>query len=216
MRDLIGSIQPNRKMFDADPFGYSAMAWLKLGMAATLAGYEVDISKPPTAEDLKNPSLWLSQAHAMSEAAKALFECEPPFESMPLPIRGVCDSQYCAVGLMLVGYSLETCLKAMIIIRLGVDTYMEEEKTYKHHRLVDLAAFIPGLTDKDKAILQELTHFTRWAGRYPDPGSGRVDDAEEIFALAESHQIAAKDLFALVTMVMRHTSVLLEQKGIAQ
>ncbi len=199
-------LQPNRKTFASDPFGYSASAWHKFGLASTLAGYDVDITKPPTAEDLKNPVLWLTQAHALSEAARVLFETDPNFETMPLPIRGVCDSQYCAVGLMLVGYSLETCLKAMIIIKTGVGAYIEDEKSYKHHRLVELAAFIPGLSDKDKAILQALTHFTYWAGRYPDPGSGRVKDVEGVFALAESNQIAARDLFELAARVMRHTT----------
>jgi hypothetical protein len=117
---------------------------------------------------------------------------------------------------MLVGYSLEISLKAMIILKSGIDAYIKEEKTYKHHALAELAAFIPGLSDKDKAILQALTHFTRWAGRYPDPGSGRVNEAEEVFALSERHQIAARDVFELATRVMRHTNEVLRQTGITQ
>ncbi len=117
---------------------------------------------------------------------------------------------------MLVGYSLEISLKAMIILKNGIDAYIKEEKTYKHHALVELATFIPGLSDKDRAILQALTLFTRWAGRYPDPGSGRVAEAEEVFTLSESHQIAARDVFELATRVMRHTTEVLNQVGIPQ
>ncbi len=207
-------IQPNRKTFGEDPFGYSASAWHKFGLACTIEGYGIDISKPPTKEDLKNPVLWLTQAHAMAEAARVLFQGAPNLETMPKPVRGMCDSQYCAVGLMLVGYSLEINLKAMIILKSGVDAYIKEEKTYKHHALVELAFFIPGLSDKDRAILQALTLFTRWAGRYPDPGSGRVSEAEEIFTLSESHQIAARDVFELAARVMRHTNEVHTQAGI--
>jgi hypothetical protein len=110
---------------------------------------------------------------------------------------------------MLVGYSLEVCLKGMLILQMGVTAYMDEEKSHRHHLLVKLAGFIPGLSDKDKAILQALTHFTLWAGRYPDPGSARVKDAEEIFTLAERHQITAGDVFKLAGRVMGHASVVI-------
>ncbi len=60
----------------------------------------------------------------------------------------------------------------MLIIRKGIASYTADEKSYRHHRLVELSQFISDLSDKEKAILQALTHFTLWAGRYPDPGSG--------------------------------------------
>ena len=123
---------------------------------------------------------------------------------MPLFVRGVCDCQYCAVALMLVGYSLEACLKAMLIVTHGVEKYLEHEKRFQHHRLDELSDFIPSLSDKEKAILKALTHFTYWAGRYPDPGSKRTSDATEIFSLAESFQISGNDLFKLASRVMRY------------
>jgi hypothetical protein len=109
---------------------------------------------------------------------------------------------------MLVGYSLEICLKAMLILTKGVEAYTSSEKRYLHHRLEELAEFIPDLDAKDKAILRVLTQFTTWAGRYPDPGSGREDNAEAIFALSERHQVAARDLFALAARVMNHSQKL--------
>jgi hypothetical protein len=202
-------LKPDRDAFSADPFGYSAAAWLKWGMACTLAGFPVDPLQPPTSEDLKSPVLWLSQAHALAEAASIVLRGDPSLKVMPEPIKAVCDCQYRAVGLMLVGYSLEISLKAMLIIRKGVDAYSVAEKIYRHHRLEQLADFIPDLTDKDKAILKGLTHFITWAGRYPDPGSGREGHAEEIFVLSESYQVAAKDLFSLAARVMGHVRLLL-------
>jgi hypothetical protein len=106
---------------------------------------------------------------------------------------------------MLVGYSLEVCLKAMLIIQKGIDGYSADERKYKHHRLEELANFVPELSEKDKAILQALTHFVIWAGRYPDPGSGREAQAGDIFTVSEKHQISAKDLFDLAARVMQHS-----------
>jgi len=198
-------LKPDKNAFGADPFGYGALAWQRWGMAQTLAGFPVDPSQPPTSQDLKSPILWLSQAHALSEAAAIVLRGDPSLQTIPESMKGACDSQYRAVGLMLVGYSLEICLKAMLIIIKGVEAYAAEEKEHKHHRLEKLAEFIPDLTEKDKAILRGLTHFVTWAGRYPDPGSGREDDAEEIFTLAEGHQIAGRDLFALAARIMGYT-----------
>ncbi len=205
-------ISPNRQGFGVDPFGYGALAWHKWGIVQTLAGFPVDITKPAKNEDLKSPILWLAQAHALSEAAIAVIQKEPDFESMPVNMRGICDCQYMATALMLVGYSLEVCLKAMTLIECGIEEYCSREKKLKHHRLDELAGFIPDLTKKERVILKLLTHFVYWAGRYPDPGSGREDDPESIFLLSEKHRISAKDLFALSTKVMRYSEVVVDKK----
>ena len=198
-------IKPNRSIFGEDPFGYGALAWHKWGLIQELSGFPVDLKRPPTSEDLKSPVLWLSHARAMSEAGVVVLMTEPTLEGMPDLVKGVCDSQYCAVGLMLVGYSLEICLKAMLIIKLGITTFTQDERKHHHHWLEDLAEFVPNMSQKDKAILRILTHFIAWAGRYPDPGSGRENKAEEVFALSEKHKISAHDLFTLVSRVMGHS-----------
>jgi hypothetical protein len=198
-------VKPTRAAFDRDPFGYSALAWHKWCMVQTMAGFPVDPSRSPTSADLKSPILWMCHAHALSEAARVLYSNSPEWESMPDSARGVCDSQYCAVVLMMVGYSLEICLKAMLIMTKGIEAYSSGERRYLHHRLEELADFIPNLNAKDKAILRVLTQFTTWAGRYPDPGPGREDSAEEIFVLSERHQVAGKDLFGLAARVMQHS-----------
>lgn len=208
MNDFENYLKPNREDFGKDPFGYSSLARQKWGMAATMAGFPIDISKPATTEELKNPILWMSQAHALSEAATAVLKKEQDFVVMPKSIRSACDSQYCAVGLMLVGYSLEICLKSMIIIKEGVEGYKTIEKKTRHHRLHDLANFVPNLSKKEMAILRCLTHFVYWAGRYPDPGSGREDEAEEVFEISEKYQISARNLFALSAKVMNYAQVI--------
>ena len=105
---------------------------------------------------------------------------------------------------MIVGYSLEVCLKAMILLRLGTEEFTKQEKEHFHHKLDELANFIPDLGEKDKAILKGLSHFVVWAGRYPDPGSRRLNNAVDVFDLSEKHHINAKDLFDLSTRVMKY------------
>lgn len=201
-------LTPERRQFAADPFGYSSLAWVGWAIAQEDAGIQIDPAKPPTSEDLKSPVLWLTQAHALTEAASLVIRTAPSFERIPIFCRGVCDSQYCAVGLMLIGYSLEVCLKAMLIIKKGVRPFVEEEKRFKHHRLVQLAEFVPGLSEKDKAILELLTHFVVWAGRYPDPGSGRENLAESVSEIAKKYQVSADDMLELVARIMSQTAQL--------
>lgn len=207
---MLNPMLPDRESFRCDPGGYSRSAYLRWAMVAALNGLDVDPFLPPTSEDLKNPVLWLAQAEAMTQAAMVLVQHEPAFDSMPFEVRGICDSQYCAVALMLVGYSLEVCLKAMIIIRDGTDAYMEAERKYLHHNLDVLAGFIDGLSVKDLAILEMLTHFVSWAGRYPDPGIRSIAKHERIFELSEGHQISAADLFSLAAKVTGHVKSLTE------
>lgn len=208
----INMLLPSKDGFEKDPLGYGALGWHKWAMAQTVAGYTVDLEAGPTSEDLKSPVLWLSHAHAMAEAARVLIQGNPNLDPMPPDIRGVSHCQYHAVALMLVGYSLEICLKAMLIIKKGVATYQAEEKEHRHHSLEKLAGFIDGLSSKDEAILKALSHFVRWAGRYPDPGFRKESQAEEIFALSEHFQVSAKDLFSLAARIMGHTREVLAEK----
>lgn len=86
-------IQPNRKGFEADPLSYSALAWHTWGFAQTLAGFPINVAEPPTSTDFKSPVLWLTQAHAMAEAARVVLQNEPALDPLPINLRGVCDSQ---------------------------------------------------------------------------------------------------------------------------
>ena len=202
---------PEPEAFGKDPFGYSMLGWHKWGLAQEHAGFPVDLSQGPKGKDLKSPVLWLSHTQALSTAAISLIQNQPDLENLPEDMRGVAHCQYHAVALMLVGYSLESCLKAMIIIRLGVDAYQETEKKHRHHKLRRLADFIPDLSDREKAVLDGLTHFTEWAGRYPDPGFGNVGHAKAVFGISENFQISAKDLFEVAAKVSSYTAVVLSE-----
>ena len=98
----------------------------------------------------------------------------------------------------------------MLIIRDGIDSYIEAEKKRRHHRLCELADLVPDLSEKDLGILGALTHFIYWAGKYPDPGSGREQDAVDVFVISEKYEITAKQLFSLCARVMSHAYTLVE------
>jgi len=168
-------------------------------------------SLSPTASDLKSPLLWLSQGRALSEAAINILRSEPNLDDLTVYTKGVCHCQYHAVALMLVGLSLEINLKAMLILREGIDEFTEKEKKRRHHRLHELSEFVPDLSRKDKAILERLTHFIYWAGKYPDPGSGREKDAVSIFEVSESHEISARELFELAARVAGYAETVVDQ-----
>ena len=197
-------IMLDKKKFESDPFGYSSLAWYKWGNAQTFAGFPVDISKFPSSKDLKSPILWLTHAQAMSQAAISVIEREPNLSSIPAITRDMCHSQYYAVAIMLVGYSLEICLKGMLIEKNGISVYSENEKYFKNHQLEELSNFIPNLNIRDKVILKLLTHFVSWAGRYPDPGLGKESNVKEIFTLSEEYKITCKELFDLAARVMSY------------
>jgi hypothetical protein len=211
MYPLQEAIEPNPEGFSKDPFGYSALAWHKWGIAQTMAGFPVDISKTPTAADLKSPVLWMTQAHALSEAAASVLKREPNLAYMTIYAKGVCHCQHHAVALMLVGLSLEICLKAMLIIREGIEQFTSRERDRRHHRLHELSSFVPNLTEKDQAILECLTHFIYWAGKYPDPGSGREKDAVAVFDISEKRQVSAKELFALAARIMGYAREVIDE-----
>jgi hypothetical protein len=204
MNDIFEFDSLGRDRFSADPFGYSAFARQRWGIARSVSGFPTDTSKPPTAEELKDPILWVSQAYALSEAAVTVLKNKPEFKAIPAELRGACDSQYCSAGLMLVGYSLEICLKGLRILRDGIEEYSKYERDYRHHNLLKLADFVPNISEKDRAILRLLTIFVYWAGRYPDPGTDKENEMEEIFTLAETHHVSAADLFNLSGRVMAH------------
>lgn len=197
-------LAPDKARFESDPFGYSSLAWHKWAMAQTAAGFPVDPRSGPSGEDFKCPVLWLSHAHAMSEAVQVLIKNEPRFDVMPSSVQGIIHSQYHAVSLMLIGYSLEICLKAMLIVKKGIPEYKKEEKNLHKHDLNELSDFIPSLNEKDKVTLRILTHFTKWAGRYPDPGFGKEGRHQEIFRLSEKYAITLGDLFGVAAKVLGH------------
>jgi hypothetical protein len=190
--------------FASDPFGYSALAWHQSELARALADQPASPDAFPSSDSLKSPILWLTQAHALTEAASAVLRAEQHWDSMPNTVRGICDSQYCASALMLVGYSAEICLKGLLILTMGVEAYVKEERSFQHHKLERLAKAVLPLTDREVAVLRALTHFTEWAGRYPDPGSGRDPKAKEVFSLSEEHHLTAADLFGLLNRIFAH------------
>lgn len=94
-----------RRRFATDPFSRSVLAWDRWTSAVEAAGVDDGPKGPPETGDLKSPVLWMAHAQALTEAAEVVRRKEPTFAHKPLILREMCDGQYCAVGLMPVGYS---------------------------------------------------------------------------------------------------------------
>lgn len=207
--DYPGLFEPCLDKFRADPFGYALLGWFRWQMMLEAVGLEANHPvMPPSQLDLTNPVLWLSQAQALTEAAVLIINATPEPPPLPPNMAGLFDGQFRAAGLMLVGYSLEVCLKGMIILKEGPNEYQKKPK--ETHNLVDLAEFIPSMTEKDCDILKLLTFFVKWAGRYPAPRERDHHTHEEVFSLSERHQIALKDVTGLAAKVMAHTRVIID------
>lgn len=202
---------PKRQKFAGDPLGYCASAWPQWALVQERAGGPPANPFGPTSADLSAPVLWLSHARALSTAAQALLGEEPEFEMMPTEIKAICDAQYCAVALMLIGYGLETSLKGMLILKKQFDPGAKSGSKYRHHRLEELADFVPGLDEKDKAMLRSLRRYVEWAGRYPAPHPGREDEVPQIFGESERFQISGRDLINLAERVMGHARKVVDE-----
>lgn len=183
-------------MFAKDPFGYSTSGWHRLQIVRARIGYHVDLDREPTAKDLMEPLLWLSHAKALTESARVLLQGSPNGD-VPEVLREIYSCQYYASVIMQISYSIEACLKALIVLRDGVDSFVRNEHAHKTHNLNKLSEHFTKTTKKEEAILRNLTHFSEWAGRYPNPGTAKIGKYSEINTLSTKHRITLEDLFAL-------------------
>ncbi|GAC09523.1 hypothetical protein [Paraglaciecola chathamensis] len=189
--------------FESDPFGYCSTVWHEWVNVQMRAGHHVNLEKSPTSEELKNPIFWICQANSLSESAKILIRTTPDFSSMPKSMYSICYRQYMASALMMLGYSLELMFKGLSIQQFGVETYTKNERKYFSHKLPWLVRQHIQITAKEEAILKCLTHFLYWAGRYPDHGTGKESELEDIFKLSESNQISMKELSATLDRLVK-------------
>ena len=182
------------KKFESDPFGYCSTVWHEWINIQMRAGHHVNAEKSPSSDELKNPIFWICQAKSLSESAKILLRSEPDFSAMPDSMYSICYRQYLASSLMLFGYSLELLFKGISIQQLGIEAYTKNERDYFSHRLADLVRRHIKISSKEQAILECLSHFIYWAGRYPDHGTGKESKLEDIFTLSEKKEISMTEL----------------------
>lgn len=186
-----------RKKFERDPFGYGIAAHQFLATETRSSGIPDTFLVHPSNLDLREPALWLSAAFALAEAARTVIFNDPKLEMMPEHAHNSIDCQYRGAGLMLLGYSLEVCLKGILIHTCGVDQYSSNERRHKHHKLERLADFVPDIGIKERVILRLLTDYVEWAGRYPDPGGDQAFKVSEVYLAAKKHRVTLADVFAL-------------------
>ncbi|MGO4894210.1 hypothetical protein [Flavobacterium sp. W21_SRS_FM6] len=184
-----------KKKFSKDPFRYCLTAWHEWSniQAANCLDYVAELN--PTSNELKDPILWLCQAKALSVAAVTLTKSDPDFSSMPSSLISILHRQYFSGALLLVGYSVEVLFKALAINKLGIERYTEKERSYHNHKLTWLVEQHIPVNKKESAVLECLSHFIYWAGKYPDHGKGYEIKAQNVFDLCENNQITYEDIF---------------------
>ena len=199
--------------FGSSPFGYSLGAyttWIQiLDNKGIEHPYKLDeIDK----YSLKNTVLWSSQASALGQAGISLIKENPDLSGVPNDTKELYLRQYCGVGLMLVGYSMELTLKTIILVKEGKEKYIDEHEHKVGHNLNKLEDYILDLTKKQKNILNILKFYVKWAGRYPDPGTGKESQLHEINNLCDKYEITAGDLFTLCQKISEFLNHVIQKK----
>lgn len=197
-RPFIDPRVPDRERFIADPFGYAGLGVDRWRFIKAMNGGHDSPEDPVSISDLNDPMLWLSQSQAITAAAVALMKVQPNFDHLPEEFHGILDGQVCATILMLVGYSLEVCCKAVILLEEGP----ESADQFTHHKIQELVKYVGPLDEKQEIILGLLTEHCYWAGRYPSPKKN-TESFERIHKLSTQYEITAGDLFATAGHVQK-------------
>ena len=116
--------------------------------------------------EAKHPASWVIRSRFLKESADKVAFTESS------------NSHLAWINFMLLGMALESLIKGHMVFR-GIQvieskrgsTYIK--KVYRNHNIHKLAKKIecPALpiTEKEYKILEKLSHFIKWAGRYPVP-----------------------------------------------
>jgi hypothetical protein len=118
---------------------------------------------------LRHPFFWLIKASELHEAATALWASSESSATN----RSACTTQRSAnVVFMVGGMSIENLLKARNVCAQAWPVNDESYKTIARggHQLDKLAIACGFRTNaKDRLVLQTLSHYVRWSGRYSLP-----------------------------------------------
>ena len=116
--------------------------------------------------EAKYPATWVIRAQFLKESAEKITFTEPG------------NSHLARVNFMLLGMALESLIKGHMVFR-GIQVIEEKrgsthiKKVFKSHDIHKLAKKIecPALpiTDQEYEILEKLSYFIKWIGRYPVP-----------------------------------------------
>jgi hypothetical protein len=170
----------------------------------------------------RNPRKWYSKAMQLYNAAKAL-EDRVKYESyqgkeLPIVPPNMEERIKC-VYFMLSGFAIENLFKGILVNR-GQSCVSDGKLIVKHwgknHRLVNLANLSElTLLPEDTLLLEILTQYILWAGRYPIPQSyvEGVLVNEQGHHLPVSLMTAGFDLKQIDTLVSKLREILEKEMG---
>lgn len=118
---------------------------------------------------INDSDAWLRKANALYSAAKDLWEIPLGGDDSEDPI-----SKHQDVALLLMGYCLESALKGIFILKgnrgINKEKLSGDINTHDLTKLCELIGFDPG-DEHEKLLVERLSQFTVWKGRYPAPKS---------------------------------------------
>ncbi len=115
-----------------------------------------------------HPRTWELKAAELDYAAEVLLNRQA--SDFPLQLsKKAAPPVVIGVALMLYGLAIENLAKA-IVVATGSPLDKKGRIAFKTHKLVDLVRNTKiRMTSKDEFLLNKLTEFVEWAGRYPVP-----------------------------------------------
>lgn len=137
--------------------------------------------------EIREPRVWVDKAQLLKSSADFLFDEALVYQNkvyasektyFDASHEEVLKSHYLTVSMMLYGYSLECELKAILAYKHKEDSNEEVIKRYFKHDLEWLHTkvteevspkYFVDVTVEDTYLLDRLTTFSTWAGRYPVP-----------------------------------------------
>ena len=136
--------------------------------------------------EIRNPRVWVDKSQLLKSSADSLFEEALVYQNkvyasekayLNAPREEVLKSHYTTISMMLYGYSLECVLKAILLYKHRENSNEELRRYFKHdlewlHTKVAEEVspkYFSDVTDEDTYLLDRLTTFSIWSGRYPIP-----------------------------------------------
>jgi HEPN domain-containing protein len=126
------------------------------------------------------PELWKFRAGELAHAAEVLYQRaisardnlikQQPKSGSPEARSLLADMSMEQTAYMLAGFAIENAIKGILFKQIGGDPSDSRAKKYtRTHDLKDLAKKITNVGQGYDGLLEKLTEFIVWLGRYPRP-----------------------------------------------
>jgi hypothetical protein len=150
-----------------------------------------------------DPQAWLEQARLLKTSAQVQYDVLREIQAAggSPSERSTALLAHMQAYMMLIGFSFENPIKAILVSRIpSKTTRLELAKDLwdkrKGHLLLHLIPNDIVLSDQERDLLNRLQTFTVWAGRYPLPmQSQHYHNEQKLISLKANEHVAVQNLF---------------------